>query len=108
MAEITLEQLQNAKGETKSPDRGEFLAETLTCTITRPDGSVVFEGPMEARAFSPNEKTGKGGVGWYADISARADNLAEYRGVKVSGGLRLSVQGLKIAAGDRVNLMPQE
>ena len=108
MAEITLDQLTNPKAEEKAPDRGVFKAETLRCTITRPNGEVVAECDMPARAFSPSEKTGKGGIGWYADLSSRKENSGSYRGVAVSAGLRLSVEGLKISAGDTVNLMPDQ
>lgn len=108
MAEITLAELQNPEAKESAPDRGEFRAETLRCTITRPNGEVVAECDMEARAFKPNEKSGKGGVGWYTDLSPKSENLGAYRGIPVSGGLRLSVHGLKIGVGDKVNLMPEQ
>lgn len=108
MAKITLDNI-NDPALTGNTLRGSFTAETLTCTITRPCGEVVAELALEPRAFTPNEKSGKGGVGWYAPLKSRSEENydgGEYRGVGVSGAIRLSLAGLKISAGDTVDLNP--
>lgn len=99
MAEITLDNFGVATKE-QAADRGTFEAPTLTATITDPDGNVVAEVELEARAYSPNEK-GKGGCGWFGSIDK--SDPARYKGtVPVTGQVRLSVSGLKIGKGDKV------
>ena len=111
MATITLDSLMNPEPSEaqETADRGTFKAETLACTITAPDGTVVAECEMDPRAFTPKPgkdgEAAKGGVGWYANLTAK--DGANYRGVPLSGGLRVSVHGVKIGVGDTVNLAPE-
>jgi hypothetical protein len=99
MAEITLDNF-GATTKEQSNDRGTFQAPTLTATITDPDGNVVAEVTLEARAYTPNA-SGKGGCGWFGSIDK--SDPARYKGtVPVTGQVRLSVAGLKISKSDTV------
>lgn len=110
MAKMTLEDLRamaDGKGndESKTEEaRGEFLADSLTATITDAEGNVVGEVALEPRAFKPREKNGKmqGGVGWYANI-AKKDGLM-YKGIPLSGRLRVSLDKLKFGVNDKIDL----
>ena len=112
MAKITLADLQNPQDSASSDknDRGVFLAETLSCDIVTPAGDTIATVELEPRAFTPKESKNSskplGGVGWYCNIQPK--DGAEYRGLKLSGGFRLSVSGVKIGAGDVVDLMPRD
>lgn len=114
MKRITLADIQNTQnpqtaGDAKT-DRGIFLAPDLAVEIRDPSGNVVAEGTMESRAFTP--KLAKdasegdkptGGIGWYCNLQPK--DGAKFAGLKLSGGFRLSVHGLKIAEGEVVDLM---
>lgn len=109
MANMTLKDLQvmaegTGSNESEQEPRGEFLADTLTATITDASGNVVGTVELEPRAFKPREKNGRlqGGVGWYANI-AKKDGLV-YRGVPLSGGLRVSLDKLKFGVNDKIDL----
>jgi hypothetical protein len=95
----------NTNSKDMEPNPAKFLADTLTITVTRPDGSVVLETEVQPRGFKP--KQAKNGiytatVGWYSDV--RGDDCGSYEGFPVSGGLRLSLQGVKVQPGDIVDL----
>jgi len=103
---ISAADLLSGNTQDEGPDRAEFKADTLTVTIARPDGTIVAEVEMEPRGFKAKEngntKRTVGGVGWYADM--RGDNLGQYGAFKVNGGLRLSLDGVKVEPGTIVDL----
>jgi len=111
MKTLNLQDLTNPASdanEDSGPDRATFIAEPLTLTLTRPDGSVVVQTVLEARGFKAKEdkRSGKthGGIGWYGDMKA-ADG-ATYMGLPLSTGFRVSVSGVKVAPGTVVDLTP--
>ena len=72
------------------PVVGNLLAETLTCTIQTPDGTVVLKGDMVPRVFGATEKKGKlsSACGWQLvgdvdpdDTSKRQRLVGSYRGL---------------------------
>jgi hypothetical protein len=109
MKTINSNDLLSGNTQEQGPDRAEFKADTLHVQITRPDGTVVAECDMEPRGFQAkeNKKTGRtvGGVGWYADI--RGDELGTYGAFSVNGGLRLSLDKVKVEPGTIVDLSDQ-
>lgn len=108
MANLTLADLQaRSNGEAESnetPDKGTFLAPNLTLVVMDPEGNELGAVELEARAFNTKEKKGKmqGGIGWYASPQ-RKDGIS-FRGLPLSGGLRFSVDRLKIGPGDVVDI----
>lgn len=103
--ELNLEDLVGPKAKATSGGddvaRGEFVAPTLTATITNPEGEVLGKIPLEPRAYKPNE-SGKGGIGWYGAVSAN-DGM-KFGNIPVSAGFRLSVSKCKIKADDVVTM----
>jgi hypothetical protein len=87
-------------------ERATFKADDLTVTVTDPEGNVVMTATLEPRGFKAKQdkRSGRllGGIGWYGDI--RGDSRGEYKGLPLSGGLRISVDGVKVQPGDVVDL----
>lgn len=103
MATLRLKDLASQDNQ----ERGTFRAPTLTATITDPEGNVVAVVEMPARAFTPKaDKLGRmvGGIGWYGDVKRGSTT---YRNLPISLGFRVSVSGVKIAATDTVDIMPE-
>ena len=106
MATINLDNLKDAlnkavAAKADDSDGRDFRAPYLTCCILDPDGNEVGSIEMEPRAFKPKDD-GQGGIGWDASFAKR-DKLS-FRGLPLNGGLRVSVDKLKIGPGDLVDI----
>ena len=91
-------------------EKADFIADILTVTVTRPDGTVVMEAEMEPRGFKAKEvKSGPtkgqmlGGVGWYAAVTAKEGGA--YDDFPLQAGLRISLDGVKLNPSDSLNLI---
>ena len=108
MNELRLEDLQALVNMNEDDDnndgRGVFVAEELIVEIRNPDGKIIATSILEPRAFKPSKsKTGvlKGGCGWYTSKIE-----GDYKGLPLTAGFRISLKGIKIEAGRKINLIP--
>ena len=96
----------NAPKTSEEVERAEFKAEDLTVTVTDPSGNVVMSATLSPRGFKAktDKRSGRtlGGIGWYGDV--RGDDRGEYKGLPLSAGLRISVDGVKVEPGTLVDL----
>lgn len=114
MAEIKFNEQGEVVGTDNDPkavEAGEFRAPPLTCTLTDHEGNEVGSFELQARAYKPDEKSGMGGIGWFAALPNGEDTPQHPRNkVYLSGQVRVSVlkgkgkRGLKIKAGDKIEL----
>ena len=112
---ITLAQLKasQAAGTTPTggeadPEKANLIADDLTVTVTRPDGTIVAQGEAAPRGFKQNSKGGL--VGWYLSFGRRDPDdkdvrldLGAYNGLPISGQVMLYVDGIKFGPGDTLD-----
>ena len=110
MNELNLRDLQaqvnmNKDSDSDSDGRGTFIADELVVEIKDPSGKIIATSVLEPRAFKPSKsKTGilKGGCGWYTSKIE-----GSYKGLPLTAGLRVSLKGIKVEAGNKINLIPK-
>ena len=97
---------------------GDLLAETLTCKVTTPDGTVVVESTMIPRIFTAKEVKGQKGLssaaGWQfvgpvseEDSSKREQLKGNYRGLPCRVNFMLFLP-VRADAGDDLDLRTAE